>query len=680
MVGLMTAAVAGALAEVATAATVSTMAGGVIGNRTDAVFVKSFRAISAGFRHLSGTSEDETATIILKSVQTAFRRSFDIYLETLSSQSTCLADRIFLDGLQAAAASSLDAFEPNGALELADAVRPLMASVAAGGIWTDGTAPSGLTQAVVEWCERVAGPMPSHFRAILTQSAPDGQRPWIISYRDALGTELLRNHAFEKLLVISHLSDAAESAAILRASALSLQANIDVVDAKLGRVDWKVNQILVHQDDQLTQLRRLSGLLDQISSAASPETSSRALTQAMFGASGQVIPVALIFVSAFSSERMVESLSRSDRQTLVREVQARLMEAAGGSAYVGRFDGGEFDVIIRAVDGVNDVARRCQEILTAFFPPFEIGGISFSLSPKLGVALSPDHGFSPDALQRNADLALRYGYSYGATDITFYKPEFHRNAEDRRRVERDLRHALLTDGLSLAFQPIISLRDKVVVGYEALLRWIHPERGPVSPAVFIPVAEDAGLINQIGQWVIKAACGIASRWEGDTWVAVNISPSQFADPAFPEVLEKMLLQCGLFPDRLELEITESVFLNDNHNTDTMFKRLKSLGVRLALDDFGTGFSSLAYLQRAPFDRIKIDRSFVHGANHADSRNMAIIQSIVSLAKSSEMDVTAEGVESNDELELVEFLGCSHAQGFFVGRPLNADEIQVSIDA
>jgi len=207
-----------------------------------------------------------------------------------------------------------------------------------------------------------------------------------------------------------------------------------------------------------------------------------------------------------------------------------------------------------------------------------------------------------------------------------------------------------------------------------LLRWNHPTRGAISPSVFVPIAEETGLIGPIGDWVLRTACRDAAQWAEDIRVAVNVSPIQFANPGLPATVMNALASSQLAPARLELEITESVFLNDDDGTESMFARLKGLGVRLALDDFGTGYSSLGYLKKAPFDKIKIDQSFVRGAVTDGSRNSAIIRAIVSLAEALGMDTTAEGAETQDELALIRRLGCSHIQGYVYGRPLAADEV------
>src|SRR5690606_28431606 len=239
-------------------------------------------------------------------------------------------------------------------------------------------------------------------------------------------------------------------------------------------------------------------------------------------------------------------------------------------------------------------------------------------------------------------------------------------------MEGDLRDAIAEGQLQLYYQPFVCTASEKVAGFEALLRWNHPEKGWIPPDQFVETAEDTGLIAQIGEWALRTACHDLASWPEEVRVAVNVSPLQFANPQLPSIVTSAIAEAGISASRLELEITESVFLNDSDGTDAMFAALKRIGVRLALDDFGTGYSSLGYLKKAPFDKIKIDQSFVRGATQPGSRNGAIIASITSLAQALGMDTTAEGVETMDELELVRMHGCSHVQGFIYEKPLTAE--------
>nr|WP_245561262.1 GGDEF domain-containing phosphodiesterase [Erythrobacter cryptus] len=300
-----------------------------------------------------------------------------------------------------------------------------------------------------------------------------------------------------------------------------------------------------------------------------------------------------------------------------------------------------------------------------------IEGQSVMIGASVGIALAPEHGAASDELIRNVDLALYAAKDAGRRAYRFYAEDLHAAAEERVELEQDLREAIARDELELYYQPVVYAANEKIVGFEALMHWNHPRRGWISPAKFVPIAEDAGLIDRIGQWAPRKACEDLARRPRAIRCAVNVSALQFANPDLPTIVANALAHSGVAPSRLELEITESVLLNDSAGTEAMFKALKRVGVRLALDDFGTGDSSLGFLNKAPFDKIKIDRSFVQGATEEGSRNGAIIASITSLAEALNMDTTAEGVETLDELELVRLLGCSHVQGYIYFKPMSA---------
>lgn len=317
------------------------------------------------------------------------------------------------------------------------------------------------------------------------------------------------------------------------------------------------------------------------------------------------------------------------------------------------------------------LGNLAQDIIASLSQPYPIKGQSVVIGASVGVALAPEHGASSDELIRNVDLALYAAKDAGRGVFRFYAKDLHAAAEERAELEQDLREAIAKGEFELYYQPVVCAGDETIVGFEALMRWNHPTRGWITPAKFVPIAEDAGLIDRIGQWALRTACADLARWPRSIRCSVNVSALQFADPDLPTIVANALAHSGVAPERLELEITENVFLNDNACTEAMFKALKRVGVRLALDDFGTGYSSLGYLKKAPFDKIKIDRSFVQGATEEGSRNGAIIASITSLAGALDMDTTAEGVETLEELELVRRLGCSQVQGYIFFRPMNA---------
>ena len=357
---------------------------------------------------------------------------------------------------------------------------------------------------------------------------------------------------------------------------------------------------------------------------------------------------------------------------LLRQVASRLERAVGTAGLVGRLGGDEFQVLVPGGVKRGLAADLAQDIIHSLSQPYSIDGHGIVIGASIGIALAPEDGSTSEALVRNADLALYAAKDAGRGRCHFYAPDLHAEAEARAELEKDLRHAIAHGDLELFYQPVVSTGSEQITGFEALLRWKHPQRGWISPEAFVSVAEDSGLIAQIGEWALRTACRDLARWPEEVRCAVNVSPLQFANRELPAVITNAIAQAGIDPSRLELEITESVFLNDDEGTDAMFASLKRIGVRLALDDFGTGYSSLGYLKKAPFDKIKIDQSFVRGATEPGSRHGAIIASITSLAQALGMDTTAEGVETLDELDLVRMHGCSHVQGYIYERPLDAE--------
>jgi diguanylate cyclase (GGDEF)-like protein/PAS domain S-box-containing protein len=357
---------------------------------------------------------------------------------------------------------------------------------------------------------------------------------------------------------------------------------------------------------------------------------------------------------------------------LLKQVAERLKRAAGDMGQVGRLGGDEFEVIVPGRIDRARLAQLAQEIINALSQPYSIDGMRVVIGASLGISIAPDDGVTSEAMVRNADLALYAAKDRGRGRYHFYADDLHEQAEERRALEHDLRDAIARGGLELAYQPVVDTASERISGFEALMRWNHPVKGPLSPGKFIEIAEDAGLIGAMGEWALRTACHDLAKWPEEVRVAVNVSPLQFANPQLPSIVTSALAQVGVDPSRLELEITESVFLSDDEGTDAMFAALKRIGVRLALDDFGTGYSSLGYLKKAPFDKIKIDQSFVRGATQPGSRNGALIASITSLAGALGMETTAEGVETLDELDLVRLHGCSHVQGYIYERPLSAE--------
>ena len=365
-----------------------------------------------------------------------------------------------------------------------------------------------------------------------------------------------------------------------------------------------------------------------------------------------------------------DTLGHPVGDALLKQVAQRLERTVDRHGRVGRLGGDEFQVVVPGSHASEDLGNLAKRVIEDLSQPYLLEGHRVVIGASIGIAVSPDDGVTAEALIRNADLALYAAKDGGRGRFHFYAADLHSDAEARRQLEQDLRDAIAMGGLELHYQPVVHTVTERITGFEALLRWTHPTKGPMSPAKFIPVAEDAGLIAPIGEWALRTACRDLATMPDGVRVAVNVSPLQFANPALPAIVTSALASAQVDPARLELEITESVFLNEDDSTAAMFAALKRVGVRLALDDFGTGYSSLGYLKKAPFDKIKIDQSFVRGATQPGSRNGAIIASIVSLAEALGMETTAEGVETLDELDLVRMLGCSHVQGYIYSKPVD----------
>jgi diguanylate cyclase (GGDEF)-like protein len=359
---------------------------------------------------------------------------------------------------------------------------------------------------------------------------------------------------------------------------------------------------------------------------------------------------------------------------LLKIVASRLRAVVRASDTIARMGGDEFVIVQAPVADPAEATSLAQRVIIAVGEPFDIDGHLAAVGASIGIALSPGDGSTSEKLLRNADLALYRAKDDGRGTFHFFEPAMDEQMQSRRILEQDLRKALPSGEFELYYQPVVNLRSGTISGFEALIRWNHPQRGLISPATFIPLAEESGFIVPLGEWVIRQACLTAADWPEHLHVAVNISASQFRSAGLMQVIVGALAASGLKATRLEIEITETVLLQDKEATLAILHRLRALGVRIAMDDFGTGYSSLTYLQSFPFDKIKIDRSFVKDITE-NSGSLNIVRAVAALANGMGMTATAEGVETTEQLDRITAEGCTEMQGYLFSRPLPAADIE-----
>jgi diguanylate cyclase (GGDEF)-like protein/PAS domain S-box-containing protein len=394
------------------------------------------------------------------------------------------------------------------------------------------------------------------------------------------------------------------------------------------------------------------------------------------------VPCAIMFLDLDGFKPVNDTFGHPKGDAVLRAVAKRLVDEVALDGHVGRMGGDEFAIVLTDAQSRKLVEELADRIIKAIKEPYMIDQTEIRIGVSIGCAFGPIDGATVDDLILKADLALYQAKDAGRGCARYFSSELQSEQEDRVRLEGDLRQALGSKQFHLVYQPLINAKTQKLVGFEALIRWNHPQRGNVPPNLFIPVAEEAGLMVAIGDWVIEEACRAAASWPDPITVALNISPKQIVAPALPNTVSEALARYKLPGNRIELEVTEGVFLGDNGSTLDVLKRLRALGVGIALDDFGTGYSSIGYLNKAVFHKLKIDGSFVREAG-SRPENVAIIQSIVQLAKSFRMSITAEGVETAEDFERMRELGCDTIQGYLFGRPLayeRANQMVVGLGA
>lgn len=368
-----------------------------------------------------------------------------------------------------------------------------------------------------------------------------------------------------------------------------------------------------------------------------------------------------------------DTLGHAIGDKLLCRVVERLRSTVRKDDLVARLGGDEFAILQRSSRQPEAAKALAQRLVDLVGRTYLVDDHILNIGVSIGIALPPADGTEPDRLLKSADLALYRAKEEGRGRFRFFEQEMDARAQARRALELDLRRAFALRQFEVFYQAQMSLQDRRIVGFEALARWRHPQRGMVSPADFIPVAEEIGLISQIGEWVLLTACREAARWPGSHRIAVNLSPIQFSNPGLVETVSAALATSGLAPERLELEITESVLLDNTAATLAILHRLRTLGVRIAMDDFGTGYSSLGYLRSFPFDKVKIDQSFIRDMP-TDGDSAAIVKAIIGLGVSLGISTTAEGVETEEQLNRLRAEGCTDIQGYLLSKPVPAAEV------
>jgi diguanylate cyclase (GGDEF)-like protein len=386
---------------------------------------------------------------------------------------------------------------------------------------------------------------------------------------------------------------------------------------------------------------------------------------------GEMLAVLCLDLDRFKSVN--DTLGHPIGDELLKVVSDRLRACTREPDTIARLGGDEFAIIMTAIQQPTDAAALARRIRDSIVKPFHLDGHQIIVDISIGISVAPIDAATPDQLLKNADMALYGAKGDGRGTYRFFEPEMDARMKARRDLEMDLRNALTNKEFELHYQPLVNLETNEITSFEALLRWKHPKRGTISPADFIPIAEETGLIVPLGDWVLRTACTETAKWPNDVKVAVNLSPAQLKSRNLIDVITSALQDSGMPAKRLQLEITESVLMHNTFGTLATLHKLREIGVQIAMDDFGTGYSSLSYLRSFPFDKIKIDRSFIQDISSA-AEPLAIVHAVAGLAKCLNMVSTAEGVETQQQMETLQNVGCTEMQGYFFSQAKPAAEI------
>jgi diguanylate cyclase (GGDEF)-like protein len=457
----------------------------------------------------------------------------------------------------------------------------------------------------------------------------------------------------------------------------------DIVKAKDGRTFSIVNKPLsgggclaTHEDiterqrteERIVHMARHDALTDLPNRVLLRERLEHELKRVK---RGEMLAVLCLDLDRFKSVN--DTLGHPVGDELLKVVSDRLRACTREPDTIARLGGDEFAIIMTAIQQPTDAAALARRIRESIVKPFHLDGHQIVVDISIGISVAPIDATTPDQLLKNADMALYGAKGDGRGTYRFFEPEMDARMKARRDLEMDLRNALMNNEFELYYQPLVNLETNEISSFEALLRWHHPKRGTISPAEFIPIAEETGLIIPVGEWVLRTACLETAKWPHDVKVAVNLSPAQLKSRNVVEVVMSALEDSGMPANRLQLEITESVLMQNTFGTLATLHKLRELGVQIAMDDFGTGYSSLSYLRSFPFDKIKIDRSFIQDISSA-AEPLAIVHAVAGLAKCLNMVSTAEGVETQQQMETLQNVGCTEMQGYFFSQAKPAAEI------
>jgi diguanylate cyclase (GGDEF)-like protein len=482
------------------------------------------------------------------------------------------------------------------------------------------------------------------------------------------------NSAFRTLFNLSaHHSSGTQDLARLAAGGARSLKSLDGRILPVNAISFGGGRTLVMVDERSAQTSaEMTERRDAVTGLPNRLVLKERIAQALADPE-QTSQTALLLLDLDRFKAVNDTLGHAVGDKLLCRVVDRLRATIRKDDLITRLGGDEFAIFQHAPNQPEAAKALAQRLVDLVGRTYLVDDNILNIGVSIGIALPPTDGTEPDRLLKSADLALYRAKEEGRGRFRFFEQEMDARAQTRRALELDLRRAFALRQFEVHYQAQMSLHDERIVGFEALARWRHPERGMISPADFIPVAEEIGLISQIGEWVLLTACREAAGWRGSQRIAVNLSPMQFSNPGLVDTVSAALATSGLAPERLELEITESVLLEDTAATLATLHQLRALGIQIAMDDFGTGYSSLGYLRSFPFDKVKIDQSFIRDMP-TDGDSAAIVRAIIGLGVSLGISTTAEGVETEEQLNRLRAEGCTDIQGYLLSKPVPAAEV------